>query len=416
MTSAIQSPNTSHAPPVGKVLLPVFLIVVTDIMGFGLMVPLLPFYAEHFGASPLTIGLLLSVYALCQLLAGPPLGQLSDRIGRKPVLVISQIGTLVGYILFALSNTLWLIFVARIIDGLTAGNISVAHAYVSDNTPREQRTKAFGIVGAAFGLGMLLGPALGGLLAKHSLRTPIWGACVLSALSIVATTVLMPKGVRAAHKGPPEDLLPFKSILACFRDPATGGLFSLLSFFYFAFSTFVSGFALFLAGRVIWRGEPIGPQTAGFLFAYAGLINIFFQAIFLGYLVRWFQESTLVFTGFLLMAAGYGGLALSHTVPVTLAFLTLNNVGAAVLRPTIMGQISKRVSAQRQGLVMGVNQSVTSIASILAPLVVGVLINRGLYVGWALWAAAIAAAGAFGVSQVSSMKDTWRDGQSTERQ
>jgi MFS family permease len=332
------------------------------------------------------------------------------------VLVISQIGTLVGYILFALSNTLWLIFVARIIDGLTAGNISVAHAYVSDNTPREQRTKAFGIVGAAFGLGMLLGPALGGLLAKHSLRTPIWGACVLSALSIVATTVLMPKGVRAAHKGPPEDLLPFKSILACFRDPATGGLFSLLSFFYFAFSTFVSGFALFLAGRVIWRGEPIGPQTAGFLFAYAGLINIFFQAIFLGYLVRWFQESTLVFTGFLLMAAGYGGLALSHTVPVTLAFLTLNNVGAAVLRPTIMGQISKRVSAQRQGLVMGVNQSVTSIASILAPLVVGVLINRGLYVGWALWAAAIAAAGAFGVSQVSSMKDTWRDGQSTERQ
>ena len=112
MTSAIQTPYTPSAPPIGKVLVPVFLIVFTDIMGFGLVIPLLPFYAEHFGASAFTVGLLLSIFALCQLLAGPPLGQLSDRIGRKPVLVISQIGTLAGYILLALSNTLWLIFVA----------------------------------------------------------------------------------------------------------------------------------------------------------------------------------------------------------------------------------------------------------------------------------------------------------------
>jgi multidrug resistance protein len=405
MTSAIQTPNTPSAPPVGKVLFPVFLIVFTDIMGFGLMIPLLPFYAEHFGASAFTVGLLLSVFALCQLLAGPPLGQLSDRIGRKPVLVISQIGTLAGYMLLALSNTLWLIFVARIIDGLTAGNISVAHAYVSDNTPPEQRTKAFGIVGAAFGLGMLVGPSLGGLLARHSLTTPIWGACVLSALSIVATTALLPKGIRAKHKGPSEALLPVKPILACFRDPATGGLFLLLSLFYFAFNTFVSGFALFLAGRVSWQGEPMGPQTAGFLFAYAGLMNFFFQAIALGHLLRWFRERSLVFAGFLLMAVGFGALSLSRTVSVTLAFLTLSHSGAAVLRPTITARISKRVSPQRQGLVMGVNQSVMSIAAILAPLVVGILIDHGLYVGWALWMSAIAVAGAFGVSHISSMRD-----------
>jgi multidrug resistance protein len=405
MTSAIQTPNTPSAPPLGKVLVPVFLIVFTDIMGFGLMIPLLPFYAEHFGASAFTVGLLLSVFALCQLLAGPPLGQLSDRIGRKPVLVISQIGTLAGYILLALSNTLWLIFAARIIDGLTAGNISVAHAYVSDNTPPQQRTKAFGIVGAAFGLGMLVGPSLGGLLARHSLTTPIWGACVLSALSIVATTVLLPKGIRAEHKGPSETLLAVKPILDCFRDPATGGLFFLLSLFYFAFNTFVSGFALFLAGRVSWQGEPMGPQTAGFLFAYAGLMNFFFQAIALGHLLRWFRERSLAFAGFLLMAVGFGALSLSHTVSVTLAFLTLSHSGAAVLRPTITARISKRVSPQRQGLVMGVNQSVMSIAAILAPLVVGILIDHGLYVGWALWMSAIAVAGAFGVSDISSMRD-----------
>lgn len=405
MTSAIQNPGTPPAPSFGKVLVPVFLIVFTDIMGFGLMIPLLPFYAEHFGASAFSVGLLLSVFALCQLLAGPPLGQLSDRIGRKPVLVISQIGTLAGYILLALSNTLWLVFVARIIDGLTAGNISVAHAYVSDNTPREQRTKAFGIVGAAFGLGMLFGPSLGGLLARHSLTTPIWGACVLSALSIIATTVLLPRGVRAEHKGRSETLLPVESILECFRDPATGGLFFLLSLFYFAFNTFVSGFALFLAGRVSWQGAPMGPQTAGFMFAYAGLLNFFFQAIALGQLLRWFRERTLVFAGFLLMAIGFGALSLSHTVSVTLVFLTLSHSGAAVLRPTITARLSKRVSPQRQGLVMGVNQSVMSIAAILAPLVVGALIDHGLYVGWALWMSAIAVAGALGVSRISSMAD-----------
>ncbi|QHN02631.1 MFS transporter [Granulicella sp. WH15] len=405
MTSEIQNPNTQSTTPIGKVLVPVFLIVFTDIMGFGLMIPLLPFYAEHFGASAFTVGLLLSVFALCQLLAGPPLGQLSDRIGRKPVLVLSQIGTLAGYILLALSNTLWLIFLARIIDGLTAGNISVAHAYVSDNTPPEQRTKAFGIVGAAFGLGMLVGPSLGGLLVRHSLTTPIWGACVLSALSIVATTVLLPKGIRAEHKGPSKTLLPVKPILACFRDPATSGLFLLLSLFYFAFNTFISGFALFLAGRVTWGGEPIGPQTAGFMFAYVGLLGFFFQAIALGHLLRWFRERTLIFAGFLLMTIGFGALSLSHTVLVTLVFLTLSQSGAAVLRPTIMARISKRVSPQRQGLVMGVNQSVMSMAAILAPLVVGILINHGLYVGWALWMSAIAVAGAFGVSHISSMSD-----------
>jgi predicted MFS family arabinose efflux permease len=237
------------------------------------------------------------------------------------------------------------------------------------------------------------------------LTTPIWAACVLSALSIVATTVLLPKGIRAEHKGQSETLLPVKPILACFRDPATGGLFFLLSLFYFAFNTFISGFALFLAGRVSWGGEPIGPQTAGFMFAYAGLLNFFFQAIALGHLLRWFRERTLVFAGFLLMAIGFGALSLSHTVLVTLAFLTLSHSGAAVLRPTITARLSKRVSPQRQGLVMGVNQSVMSIASVLAPLVVGILINHGLYVGWALWMSAIAVAGAFGVSRISSMRD-----------
>ncbi|HLH32526.1 MAG TPA: MFS transporter, partial [Terriglobia bacterium] len=139
-------------------LLSIFLIVVVDLLGLTVILPLLPFYAESLGATPAVVGLLVSAYAICQLIAGPPLGQLSDRVGRKRVLLVSQLGTFGGFLLLGFSRTLWLVFAARIIDGLTAGNLTVAQAYISDVTPPENRAKAFGIIGMAFGIGFLFGP------------------------------------------------------------------------------------------------------------------------------------------------------------------------------------------------------------------------------------------------------------------
>src|ERR671919_2150643 len=157
-------------------LLVIFLTIFVNLVGFGIIVPLLPFYAETFGASPLTIGLLFAVFSLCQLAAAPALGDLSDRYGRRPVLVFSLAGTVVSFVMLALAHSVALLFAARIVDGLSGGNVSTARAYVADVTEPKDRARAYGLIGAAFGLGFILGPALSGILSGVSYTAPIWTA------------------------------------------------------------------------------------------------------------------------------------------------------------------------------------------------------------------------------------------------
>src|SRR5688572_17535561 len=174
-------------------LLPMFLIVLIDVMGFTIVIPLLAYYAEEFGASPLVATLLVSVYAVCSLISTPIIGKLSDQYGRKPLLMISQAGTCLGFIVLALSNSLWMVFVGRILDGFTAGNLSIAQAYISDHTKPENRAKAFGVIGIAFGIGFMFGPALGGVLGEYALHLPFVVAACLSAFSMFCTYTLLPK-------------------------------------------------------------------------------------------------------------------------------------------------------------------------------------------------------------------------------
>src|SRR5271170_8396060 len=157
------------------------------------MIPLLPFYAEKMGASPATIGLLIGTYAACQLISGPLLGRASDFTGRKPLLLVSQVGTFIGFLILAFAPSLWIVFIARVIDGATAGNLSLAQAYISDVTRPEERAKSFGVIGIAFGMGFLIGPAISGYLAKFDYRDPIFAAAALSATSILATYFLLPE-------------------------------------------------------------------------------------------------------------------------------------------------------------------------------------------------------------------------------
>src|SRR5499426_4856350 len=180
-------------------LLSIFLIVFVDVLGLTIILPLLPFYAESMGATPRIVGLLVSAYAICQLIAGPPLGHLSDRVGRRPVLLVSQVGTCIGFLILAYARSLWLVFLARIIDGLTAGNLTVAQAYIADVTTAENRTKSFSYIGIAFGLGFLVGPGISGFLAQFDNTYPIFAAAALSFTSILCSYFLLPSVVSHSH-------------------------------------------------------------------------------------------------------------------------------------------------------------------------------------------------------------------------
>src|SRR5471030_2956105 len=184
---------------VTRPLLIIFLTIFVNLVGFGIIIPLLPFYAETFGASPAVIGLLFAVFSLCQLVAAPALGDLSDRLGRRPILVFSLAGTVVSFVMLALAHSITMLFLARIVDGLSGGNISTARVYVADITAPKDRARAYGIIGAAFGLGFIFGPALSGILAKTSLTAPIWAAAGLTLVATVMAWLWLPETVHRAR-------------------------------------------------------------------------------------------------------------------------------------------------------------------------------------------------------------------------
>ena len=386
-------------------LLAIFLIVVVDVLGLTIMFPLLPFYAEYFGAGPAVVGLLVSTYALCQLVAGPVLGQLSDRIGRKPVLTASQIGTFAGFLVLAWAPNLMVVFLARIIDGLTAGNLSIAQAYIADVTAPKERARAFAVIGIAFGIGFLIGPGASGYLTKHyGFHVPILCAAALSLLSILGTTFLLPAvpahpeeaGAEPEMEAPVAPggrrlkLLDWGSYLQYFRRPVLAGLLMEFFLFTFAFATFTSGFALFAERRFTWHGAPFGPKEVGYIFMYSGFLGIFVQgAMRQGALVKRIGEVRLVTLGFAAAALGYGLLGFSFGVAALLVAASFASFGTGVLRPALTSLITQQVSRREQGVVLGLNQSLLSIAQIVAPAIAGALIESGHLTGWALWAAAV---------------------------
>jgi MFS family permease len=367
-------------------LLPITLIVFIDVLGFTIVIPLLPFYAEHLGASPATVGALVSVYAVCSLVAAPFLGRWSDRYGRKPVLLVSQFGTLSGFVMLALAPSLAWVFAARALDGLTAGNIVTARAYISDVTPPKERTQAFGLIAAAFGFGYLIGPAGAGMLAHYGQTVPLWIAAGLSATSILATQFLLPPTTIAAPKNPSTEPSPLSFLVA----PGVSARLWQMFAFLLAFSCFTSGFALFCERRLRWHGAPFGTAEVGWVLAYIGLLGLTLQLGLLRPLVARFGEARLVSGGFVAVGCGYAALGLAHSLPWLLLCLTFSGLANGLLRPCLLGLISLQVAPSRQGAVNGVTQSLQSIAMIAGPLISGGLIEIGWLAGWALACAALA--------------------------
>lgn len=372
--------------------------MLVDILGFTIILPLLPFYAEKLGASALTVGLLVSAFAVCQFFAGPILGQISDRVGRRPVLIVSQLGTFIGFLILANAWALWVVFLARIIDGLTAGNLSLAQAYIADVTKPSERSKSFAVIGIAFGIGFLIGPAISGYLTQYGYSTPIYAGAGLSFCSILCTYFLLPSNPPVPDlepgEGPPPPagrrlgVFDLNGYVKYFQRPELR--LHLLQFFFFAFSfsAFVSGFALFAQRRL-----QFGAKEVGYIFAYVGFLGIILQGGLIGRLVKRFGENKLVLSGFIAATIGYAGVGFVYDWKMLLIVSLASSYGTGVLRPAITSLVTQVVSRQEQGVVLGLTQSITSICQIVAPVMAGLLIQKGLLTTWALVTAGTTAAG-----------------------
>lgn len=382
------------APRLASPLLPIFLIVVVDILGFTIILPLLPFYAERLGASPTVVGTLVAAYAVCQLISGPILGQLSDRFGRRPVLLISQAGTLAGFLMMAFAGSLWMVFLARAIDGATAGNLTTAQAYISDVTKPEDRARSFAIIGVAFGFGFLVGPGISGFLAHYSYQAPLYAAAALSFVSIVFTFFLLPRKELLHQQedggtgpgGKRLSLISWGGYAKYFRIPQISRLLFQWMGFSLSFATFIAGFALFAERRYQWNGHPVGVREVGYIFAFNGFIGIIMQGGLVGRLVKRFGERRLVQIGFLSTLLGYAAIGFTYTIQQLLVVIALTSIFGAGLRPALTSLITKQAGRREQGVIIGLTQSLTSVAQITAPPLAGFLIGRQWLTSWAIWA------------------------------
>jgi DHA1 family tetracycline resistance protein-like MFS transporter len=356
-------------------LLPIFLTVFVDVLGLTMMLPLLPYYAEHFHASPFIVGTLGASYAACQLIAGPILGRISDRVGRKPVLIVSQCGTFAALLTIGFAQALPMLFVGRMIDGLTAGNLSIAQAYISDVTKPENRTRAFALIGIAFGTGFLIGPATSGLLAhRFGYSAPVFGAAALSFTSIVFTVTLLPARPPMASGATLPDDAPAPTGK---RSLDFGRFFSkaeprrrLLQFFAFSlsFAMLTGGLALFLERRFDYNVEH-----TGYIYAFSGLIGGVIQGGLIGRLVKRVGEERLALSGFIAMVLAYSLLGLTYKLPMLLVLVAIGGYGVPVNRPSLTALLTKCVGGDEQGAALGTNQSLASIAQIFGPLTAGFL-------------------------------------------
>ncbi|MBV9404204.1 MAG: MFS transporter [Acidobacteriaceae bacterium] len=403
----LQAPEASPTTRfLSSPLLPIFLIVLVDVLGFTIILPLLPFYSERLGASPTVVGALVSIYAVFQLIAGPILGQLSDRRGRRPILLVSQAGTLVGFLILAFARHIWVLFLARAIDGATAGNLTIAQAYISDVTRPEQRARSFALIGIAFGFGFLVGPAISGFLARYGYVAPILAASALSFTTILCTFFLLPRRevihqhneADLADPGPGGrrlSLLSWGQYRKYFRDPQLFRLLMQWLLFSFSFATFISGFALFAERRYTWGGRPVGVREVGYIFAFTGFIGIIMQGGLVGRFVKWWGEHRVVQIGFITSFLADAVIGFTRTIGQLLWVAGLSNIGVAGLRPALTSLITQKAGKREVGVVIGLTQSLMSIAQITAPIISGVLIDRHLLTTWAVWAGVLAGAALF---------------------
>src|SRR5215208_6019136 len=362
-------------------LIVIFTTVFIDLVGFGIVIPVLPFYAEGtvFNATPRMVGLLFASYSIMQLIFSPVLGRLSDRYGRRPVLLLSIIGTGIGFLVLGFARTIFMLFLGRILDGITGGNISTAQAYIADITTKENRAKGMGLIGAAFGLGFIFGPAIGGILSHWGIHVPFFFAAALCFANAVLLYFTLPETVTADHPAKTSAARgrSLVNVIDAFRQPRLAFVLIIYFLFIVAFSIMTTSFSLYTMFRFGYDA-----RHTGYLFAYVGLIAVIIQGGLMGRLVKRFGELPLVIVGALCFAISLFAVPFVGPAAGGLAALLIGggvfSMGNSLATPALTSLASKSVGAAEQGTVLGVTQSVASLARAVGPFLAAVLINSSI--------------------------------------
>src|SRR4051812_12294097 len=340
-------------------LLIIFLTILVNLIGFGIIIPLLPFYATTFGASPLTVGLLFASFSLAQLFASPVLGAWSDRWGRRPILIFSLIGTVVSFVMLALAHSLAMLFAARIVDGLSGGNITTARAYIGDIATEENRARSFGMLGAAFGLGFIIGPALGGLFAHISYTAPIWAAAAITVAATLLAWLWLPETV---HRVDAVAGSPWRALRDLSHRADLRLLFSIDFLYWGSFAVYQTTFALFGARRFGFDAMHVGYLLAAF-----GFLGVLVQVGLVGPVVGRLGERKTLTVGLLFAAAGWGGSAMTHALPVFIAMLVPGAIGIGLCNPSLVSLVSRAAGKHEQGRVQGAAGALESLGRAIGP-------------------------------------------------
>jgi len=380
-----------------KLLFSIILVVFIDLLGFSLILPLLPYYAETFKANAFVTGLLVAAYAAAQLVGAPVLGRLSDRFGRRPILLVSIFGTFLGFLLLGFANTLWMLFAARLIDGFTGGNLSIAQAYISDVTDAKNRSKGLGMIGAAFGLGFIIGPVTGGFLSQWGYAVPAFVAAGMSLINLALIYFWLPESLSAEKRASMMEKKPaitLGALVQALQRPFTGSLLITRFFFGLAFALFQGIFSLYALAKFSLTAE----QT-GYVLTYVGILSVITQGFLVGRLTNKFRDDILIVASVALMMVSLAGWALAPSVIGLLIVLAPTALSGGVLNTLLSSTLTRAVEPQEIGGILGLSASVESATRIFAPIIGGALLQ-----GLGTWAP-----GAFGAIVMTGLSVyVWR--------
>ena len=345
----------------------------TETLGFSIVLPVLPHLALSLGLSIFEIGLISSIFSFCQLFAAPITGKLSDRFGRKPILIFSQSSTVLGFLLLGMADTVWILILARLVDGLLGSNMTVTQAYLSDVTDPEDRTKTFGYSSAVFGAALIFGPVIGGTLSSINFSIPMFLAAGISLFSIILVILFLQESLTSKKEKFDlkfEDIIPIKEAKRFFRSTKIRGLLIIFFIYNFAFMIFISSFALLAKIQL-----EVDSQELGFYLAWVGILRVVFQSTLINPLLKKINENNILKIGVfaLVITMTSLGLITNHLlVFFPLIFLAF---GTGVVRPILTSKLSKSVGKEETGSLLGVNNSLSSVAQIISPILGGLILQ-----------------------------------------